>query len=92
MTRQIRRLGIAFLVLYAILFLKLNQVQVFQAEALTDRPENTRVLQRDFNEPRGDIVSADGAVLATSEERRAALRYQRVYPDGELFAHITGFY
>lgn len=92
MSRQIRRLGVAFIVLYAILFVKLNQVQVFQAAELTDRPENTRVLQRDFNEPRGDIVSADGAVLATSEERRAALRFQRVYPDGELFAHLTGYY
>lgn len=92
MNRQIRRLGIALLVIYVALFVKLNQVQVFEAEALTDRPENTRVLQRDFNEPRGDIVSADGAVLATSEERRAALRYQRIYPDGELFAHVTGFY
>ncbi|MGI9577662.1 MAG: penicillin-binding transpeptidase domain-containing protein [Microthrixaceae bacterium] len=92
MTRQIRRLGIAILILYAALFIKLNQVQVFQAQALTDEPENTRVLQRDFNEPRGDIVSADGAILATSEERRAALSFQRVYPDGELFSHVTGFY
>ncbi|MFV0317098.1 MAG: peptidoglycan D,D-transpeptidase FtsI family protein [Microthrixaceae bacterium] len=92
MKRQIARLGIVFVVLYAALFVKLNQLQVFDAQKLTDRPENTRVLQRDFNEPRGDIVSADGAVLATSEERRAALRYQRVYPDGELFAHVTGYY
>ena len=92
MTGQIKKLGVALLVLYAALFLKLNQVQVFQAQDLTDQPENTRVLQRDFNEPRGDIVSADGAILATSEERRAALSYQRVYPDGELFAHVTGYY
>ncbi len=92
MSRQIRRLGVVFVVLYAILFVKLNQVQVFDAAELTDRPENTRVLQRDFNKPRGDIISADGAVLATSDERRAALRYQRVYPDGELFAHVTGYY
>ena len=92
MTTQIKRLGIVILVLYAALFVKLNQVQVFQSQALTDEPENTRVLQRDFNEPRGDIVSADGAILATSEERRDALRFQRVYPDGPLFAHVTGYY
>jgi peptidoglycan glycosyltransferase len=90
--RQIRRLGAAMLVLYAALFVKLNQVQVFQAAELNDRPENTRALQRDFNEPRGAIVSADGAILAFSEERRAALRYQRVYPEGDLFAHVTGYF
>jgi peptidoglycan glycosyltransferase len=90
--RQIRRLGAAMLVLYAALFVKLNQVQVFQAAELNDRPENTRALQRDFNEPRGAIVTADGAILAFSEERRAALRYQRVYPEGDLFAHVTGYF
>lgn len=92
MNRQIRRLGAGLLVLYLALFVKLNQVQVFQAAELNDRPENTRALQRDFNEPRGAIVSADGAVLAFSEERRAALRYQRVYPEGDLFAHVTGYF
>jgi peptidoglycan glycosyltransferase len=92
MNRQIRRLGAAMLILYAALFVKLNQVQVFQAAELNDRPENTRALQRDFNEPRGAIVTADGAILAMSEERRAALRYQRVYPEGNLFAHVTGYF
>jgi peptidoglycan glycosyltransferase len=80
------------LVLYVALFVKLNQVQVFQAAELNDRPENTRALQRDFNEPRGAIVTDDGAILAVSEERRAALRYQRVYPEGDLFAHVTGYF
>ncbi len=80
------------LVMYLALFIKLNQVQVFQAQELNDRPENSRALQRDFNQPRGTISSADGAVLAYSEERREALRFQRVYPEAELFAHVTGFY
>lgn len=92
MNRQIRRLGAAMLVLYVALFVKLNQVQVFQAAELNDRPENTRALQRDFNEPRGAIVTDDGVILAVSEERRAALRYQRVYPEGDLFAHVTGYF
>ncbi|MFM7063191.1 MAG: peptidoglycan D,D-transpeptidase FtsI family protein [Actinomycetes bacterium] len=49
-------------------------------------------MQRDFNRPRGDIVTSDGTVVATSEERRAALRYQRVYPQGDLYAHTTGYF
>ena len=82
MSRQITVLGIAIMVCYVAAFVKLNQVQVFEASEHNDRPENTRAQLRDFNQPRGDIVSADGAVLATSEERRAALRFQRVYPRG----------
>jgi len=90
--KQIKLLAVAILVCYTALFVKLNQVQVLDAGRYNSRPDNTRSLQRDFNQPRGDIVTADGSVAATSEERRAALRYQRVYPEGELFAPITGFY
>jgi len=90
--RQIKALGIIVIVCYVAVFLKLNQVQVLEAQAYSDRPDNTRQLQRDFNQPRGDIITADGAVAATSDEVRAALQYQRVYPDKELFSSITGYY
>jgi penicillin-binding protein A len=92
MSKQIKLLGLVILLCYAALFVKLNQVQVLDADRYNNRPDNTRSLQRDFNQPRGDIVSADGAVVATSEERRAALRYQRVYPEADLFSAVSGFY
>jgi peptidoglycan glycosyltransferase len=91
-SRQIKVLGAVIMICYVAAFAKLNQLQVLNASEYNDRPENTRAQLRDFNRPRGDIVSADGVVLATSEERRAELRYQRVYPEGDLFAHITGYY
>lgn len=92
MNRQIKVLGAVIIVCYLAAFVKLNQIQVLNASEYNDRPENTRAQLRDFNRPRGDIVSADGLVLATSEERRAELRFQRVYPEGDLFAHVTGYY
>ncbi|HPU38326.1 MAG TPA: penicillin-binding transpeptidase domain-containing protein [Microthrixaceae bacterium] len=92
MNKQIKALGIVIMVCYVALFLKLNQVQVLQADAYSNRPDNTRQLLRDFNQPRGDIITADGAVAATSEDRRASLRYQRIYPDGQLFSAVTGYY
>jgi peptidoglycan glycosyltransferase len=75
--KRVRTLGVVIMCLYAALFVKLNLVQVFQAESLNDRPDNTRSLQRDFNRPRGDIVTSDGAVVATSEARLAALQVER---------------
>jgi len=92
MNRRIRLLALVVLVAYSVLFVKLNQVQVLQASSLNDRPDNTRALQRDFNRPRGDIVTADGTVVATSEARRASLRFQRRYPEGEQWAHVTGYF
>lgn len=92
MTRQIRILTGVILACYLAVFVTLNQIQVLEASDYNDRPENTRALVRDFNRPRGDIVTADGVVAATSESRRADLRYRRIYPEGELYAHITGYY
>lgn len=92
MTRQIKALTIVILIAYLALFVKLNQVQVFQAAEYNDRPENTRQQVRDFNRPRGNILSADGVILATSHEQKGELQYQREYPHGDLYAHLTGYY
>ena len=90
--RQIRRLGLGLMVCYFVLFAQLNWLQIFHAEELNDRPDNTRAITRDFNEPRGSIVTADGRLVAFSEETGEVLRFQRVYPMGELFAHVVGSY
>jgi peptidoglycan glycosyltransferase len=91
--RQIRRLGIGMLVLFLALFVQLNVVQVFRAESYNDNPNNTRAVTRDFNRPRGQILAPDGTVLARSEAVEGGqFDRQRVYPEGELFGHVTGFY
>ena len=68
MNQQIRQLGVAMLVLFALLFARLNWVQVFDAEQLTADPLNTRRVVRDFGQRRGNIVTADGVVIAESVE------------------------
>ncbi len=92
MNRQIRALAAVMVLLYAALFVKLNQIQLVDAPALSRRPDNTRSIERDFNRPRGEIRSADGVVLARSDERAGRFAFQRVYPEGDLFAHVVGSY
>ena len=58
--RQIRRLGIGLVVLYAALFVQLNVVQVLRADDYNDNPNNRRAVTRDFNRPRGQILAAGG--------------------------------
>jgi peptidoglycan glycosyltransferase len=90
--RQIRRVGIVMIGLFVLLFAKLNQLQVIQASQLANDPRNTRVAIRDFSRARGQILSADGTVLAKSVPSNDAFERQRQYPEGELFGHITGFF
>ena len=93
MNRRIRFLAVGLLVIYAALFVQLNRVQVFEAEAYNDRPDNNRPIEADFNRERGTISTIDGKLLAFSEETGDGRHvYQRRYPTGQLFAHVTGSY
>jgi penicillin-binding protein A len=92
--RQIRKLGIALLVLFLIAFAQVNYIQVFAADRIAEDPANAqRQLIAEYKVDRGSILAADGTtVLASSRKSPGALRFQRRYPHGELYAHETGFY
>jgi penicillin-binding protein A len=90
--RQLRRLSVGMILLYLALFAQLNVVHVLRADEYNDNPANTRAITRDFTEPRGQILSADGSVLARSDEVGGRFPRQRVYPLGDLFGHLTGFF
>ncbi len=92
MDRQIKKLGIALGLCFLALFAQVNYVQFWQADRINDEPINQRQEQRSFNSPRGDILSADGVVLATSEENRGGFAFRRLYPEGALFGGVTGYY
>ncbi len=95
MNTQIRRLGVGLLACYVALFAMLNWVQVLQADTYNDNPLNTARIRRDFNRPRGSIISADGAVLATSidnPDTESQFERIRTYPEADLFAQVTGYF
>src|SRR5215467_11868281 len=91
MNRQIRTLATALAVLFTALFAQINYLQIFHAKALDKNPLNTRAVVADFARPRGVIQTSDGAVLARSVPVHDEFPRQRQYPEGALFAHITGY-
>ena len=94
MNRKIRQLAGALIALYVVLFAALNYWQVDRTEELASKPGNTRALIRQFDTPRGPILSADGAVLAQSVQSPgdSDVKYERRYPTGDLFANVVGYY
>lgn len=95
MERRIRRLGIALVLLFTVLFGQLAYVQVFAADDIKSNPANfSRQLIAEYNVQRGKILSADGLVLAESVPAPGGsrYRYERRYPQGDLYGYITGFY
>jgi hypothetical protein len=89
---RIRRLGVALVVCYIALFAMLNYIQVFNAEALNERPENIDVIRIDYARNRGTITTADGTVIAESVPVDDEYEYLRTYPTNDLFAAVTGYY
>jgi len=91
MNHQIRR--ISGLMAFGLLALLINvgYTQIFNADSLRLRQDNTRLLLEEYGRQRGTIL-AGNLVLAQSLKTDGTLEYERNYPQGEAFAPATGFY
>ncbi len=90
--RYVRQLSFLFVVLFVALGANLAYLQIAAAPSITAQPGNSRYLLAQMTVPEGKIMSADGKVLADSRRRPGSHQfYRRVYPQGALTAHITGF-
>ena len=94
MNRQIRQLALGLMACYVVLFVALNYWQVGRKPELDARFDNTRQVLREFNKPRGPIITSDGIVAAMSLPTAPGERYdyRREYPTGDLLADITGYF
>jgi len=87
----VRRIAIAVMAMILLLMGNLTYVQVVKAGEYRDDPRNQRVLLAEYARKRGQI-SADGQVLASSVPTDDPLQYLRQYPDGPVYAPLTGYY
>ena len=91
MNRAIRKVGFVVVLLFVAISAQLTYLQLIRANSLDNDPHNVRVVTRDLARERGAIVTSDGAVLARSAPIADQYKFQRKYPLGALFGHITGY-
>lgn len=91
MNKSVRKVAVAVAVLFIALFVNLNYVQVVRGDDYRDHPDNARVVLNEYSSPRGDIT-VDGVAIAHSVPSKDSFKYQRVYPNGTLYAPVTGYY
>lgn len=95
MDRQIRRLAIGFLVLFAALLVNLNYIQVIAADRLANDNANKRLLLEEYEIDRGLILASDRmTILADTRRTGGDLKYRRIYPQpSDLgYGHLTGYH
>jgi len=91
MNRPMRKVGIAVAVLFLALFFNLNVVQILQGNEYRNHDGNARVHYNEYSSPRGSI-QVQGVNVADSKKVDDELKYLRVYPNGPLYAPVTGYY
>jgi len=90
MTKELRRLSILMLLMFFALFASTSWIQVINADALAENPENKRALYDSYEVQRGSII-AGGAAIASSVRSNDIFSWQRVYTDAEMWGHVTGW-
>ena len=98
MGRRIRWLGVIMVVCLGLVVAQLVNIQLVKAKQLQTSPNNPGVAAQKYVNPRGTISAADGTVLAQSVPTPAGTNrteypydYVRQYPQGPLYAGITGY-
>jgi peptidoglycan glycosyltransferase len=94
MNRPIRNLALGCMLLFVALLVNATYVQYWQADDLTSlskHPDNKRVRDAEFSRERGAIL-VRGKAVAESNKSDDTYKFQRAYPQGEQYAHLTGFF
>jgi len=89
--RPIRKVAIGMAVLFLALFVNLNVVQIVQGSDYRNHAGNARVHYNEYSSPRGSI-QVQGVNVAVSKKDPDPLKYLRVYPQGPLYASVTGYF
>ena len=77
--------------LFALLLISATIIQFVHAPTLRARSDNRRTLLDNYSRDRGSILVGDTAI-ASSTPSEGELAFLRVYPQGKLYSHVTGYY
>lgn len=91
MNSPIRRTALVASVLFLALLLNASVVQLWRESSLNANDRNRRVLDAEFAQNRGAILAGD-LQIATTTPTKDRFSYQRSYPQGGLYASVTGWY
>lgn len=91
MNAPIRRLSFLVGFLFAALLVSTTLIQYVFAADLNARPDNRRTLLATYARERGEILVGQDPV-ARSVPTDDEYKFQREYPQAQLYSHVTGFY
>ena len=91
LAKRLTRAVFLFTALFAVLIGNLTYIQVIKAADYQDMPSNNHTINKARYIKRGSIITSDGVTLAESIQQQDGT-YVRSYPNGNLAAHVVGYY
>jgi peptidoglycan glycosyltransferase len=91
MNRQLKQVTRLIISMFLVLFLALTIIQFFAADDLRADARNQRTMKNSFGIERGPII-VGGEAVALSEPIDSDYKFDRVYPQGTLYAAVTGYF
>ena len=92
MNTQLRRTFYLFSAGFVALVGVMAYWQVYAREDLTNNPSNALQSRRAQETPRGIIFAGDGETVLARSQRAEGNEYERIYPEGEVFANVVGYW
>ncbi|TLM82584.1 penicillin-binding protein 2 [Pseudarthrobacter sp. NamE5] len=92
MNQAIRHSWVAAIAMFALIFGAISYVQVVGADELKANPWNQRAILQNYCNDRGAIIVGGSPVAESVEGNSETCKFQRTYPQPELYAGITGYF
>jgi peptidoglycan glycosyltransferase len=90
MNRELKRISVLVVLMFAALLTSTSIIQVVQVDALDNDPRNVRTLYESYSAQRGPIL-VDGQPIAESVPVDDEYKFLRSYPQGDLYSAVTGY-
>lgn len=90
MNRELKRISVLVVLMFAALFGSTSVIQVFQVDNLRGDDRNVRTLYQSYSAQRGSIL-VKGQPIAESVPASDLYKFQRTYPQGDLYSSVTGY-
>ncbi|WP_440069667.1 peptidoglycan D,D-transpeptidase FtsI family protein [Streptosporangium sp. OZ121] len=92
MNGPLKRAALACLLMFGLLMINVNYLQAVRAEDLRKDSRNTRNFYAQYEVERGRITAGDKVLAESVDTGDPEFRFERRYPEGKVYAPITGFF
>jgi len=91
MNRSIRRVAIVAAVMVLAMLVNITASYLLRSDSLNNNPQNRRVREAQFAQPRGAILVGNTPVVQTVPAK-GQFPYLRTYSDGPMYAPVSGYF